>query len=122
MNDLTFRDLEELLHGTHPYIERYKHELDGVQENLWMHLETVPQLEEKEQQFVLSYFLELACQAQNILNIELGRASLVALPRNWLLEKIEEASKPLLDENDEWEYRRLLEVYWKLGEGLVRNL
>jgi hypothetical protein len=71
-------------------------------------------LAEKERQFVLSYFLELACQAQNMLNIELGRASLVTLPRKWLLEKIEAAAKPLLDTNDEWEYRRLLEVYWKL--------
>jgi ribosomal 50S subunit-associated protein YjgA (DUF615 family) len=42
--------------------------------------------------------------------------------RTWLLERLEEASKSLLDANDEWEYRRLLDVYWKLDEGLVRNL
>jgi hypothetical protein len=122
MDELVFRDLELLLQKSHIYIERYKQELDGIHKNLWLHLDSVPQLSHLEQQAVLSYFLELACQTQNILNIELGRASLIALPRDWLLKNIERAFKPLLQNNDEWEYRRLLEVCWKLDRGLVDNL
>lgn len=122
MDELVFRDLEVLLQYSHSYIERYKQELDGIHKDLWLHFDLVPQLSHLEQQAVLSYFLELACQTQNILNIELGRASLIALPRDWLLKNIEKAFEPLLQNNDEWEYRRLLEVCWKLDRGLVNKL
>lgn len=71
---------------------------------------------------VLTYLLELACQAQNIRNIELGREALLSLPREWLLERIEMASKPLLELNEEWEYRRLMEIYLSLDNQLARKL
>lgn len=122
MDNFVFGDLEMLLQGSHPYIERYKQGLDDIHKNLWAHLESVPQLSYQEQRSVLSYFLQLACQSQNALNIDLGRASIIALPNDWLLENIEEVSEPFLQTNDEWEYRRLLEVYWKLDRGLAQNL
>jgi hypothetical protein len=122
MDDFIFPDLEVLLQGSNPYVERYKQQLDSIHKNLWMHLDLVPQLSYQVQQSVLSYFLELACQAQNSLNINLGRASLMALPKDWLLENIESASKPMMQTNDEWEYRRLLEIYWKLDRGLAHKL
>ena len=71
---------------------------------------------------VLSCLLELACQSQNERNIELGRTPLLALPRAWLLDRIEAAARPLLELGDEWEYRRLGEVDLELDQELVRGL
>jgi hypothetical protein len=96
--------------------------MDTFQKDLWAHLELVPSLPVMTGRAVLAYLLELACQSQNALTIELGRKVLMALPRIWLLEHIEIAAEPLVQLNDEWEYRRLLELYSLLDTMLVRQL
>ena len=116
------RDLNTLLSFSHSYIDRFRHELDSIQPNLWANLDEVPRLHPAKGKAVVSCLLEFACQCQNMFNIELGRAGLLAIPRDWLLQNIEEAAEPLLVSDDDWEYRRLIEFYWEFSEGLVRRL
>ena len=66
--------------------------------------------------------LELACQAQRIDNIEAGRQGILSLSRPWVLKHIEQVAEPLVQLNEEWEYRRLLEVYMSLDPNLVQQL
>jgi hypothetical protein len=96
--------------------------MDTYQKDLWKHLERVSQLEPESGDAVLSYLLELACQSQHTGNIERGRKALLRLPRDWVLQHIERVAEPLLQLNDEWEYRRLLEVYEHLDKELVQKL
>jgi hypothetical protein len=104
------------------YGEWYKQKMNAFEEGLWHHLEAVPLLEPEIRDGVICYLLELACQAQHIANISLGRMALRALPRDWLLQNIERYAEPLLELEDEWEYRRLLEVYEHLDDDLVHRL
>ena len=106
----------------HSYEINYRNQMDAFQKDLWAHLDLTPTLPTDTGHAVLTYLLELACQSQNVLNIELGRKALLALPRMWLLAHIEEDAEPLVQLNDEWEYRRLLEVYSKLDSTLTRKL
>ena len=106
----------------HPYEINYRNQMDAFQKDLWAHLDLTPTLPTDTGHAILAYLLELACQAQNELNIELGRKALLALPRMWLLEHIEEDAEPLIQLNDEWEYRRLLELYSMLDNMLARKL
>ena len=122
MRDLLFRDLETLTRFSHPCVDDFKSRLNSFYPDLWAHLESVPDLEPEAGRAVLTYLLGSACQSQNTLNVELGRAGLLALPRGWLLRHIEEAAEPLLRAGEEWEYRRLLEICWKLDVALVRKL
>jgi hypothetical protein len=69
----------------------------------------------------LAYLLELACRAQNVRNIDLGRRALLSLPHDWLLARIEGVASSTLDLEDEWEYRRALELYWLIDEPLARR-
>lgn len=101
---------------------RYKQQMNAFQEGLWQHLEAVPTLEPQTRDAVMRYLLELACQAQNINNIMLGRNALLSLPRDWLVQTIECYAEFLLELEDEWEYRRLLEVYEQLDDTLVHRL
>jgi hypothetical protein len=48
--------------------------------------------------------------------------ALAGLPRPWLAARIEAAPAPLLRLQDEWEYRRLLELYALLDPELWRRL
>lgn len=122
MRNSEFRDLNTLLSFSHAYIECFKHELNTIDLHLWTNLEQTPNLDSEKGEAVISYFLELACQCQDTLNIELGRAGLLTLPKERLIGKMESVAEPILELNDEWEYRRLLEVSWKLSDKLVRKL
>jgi hypothetical protein len=122
VRDLVFRDLDTLLQFSHPYIDRFKNHLESFQHDLWRQLEATPILDPSVSVEVVSYLLELACKSENILNIDLGRAGLMALPKTWLLEHVQTIAQSRLDLQDDWEYRRLLEVAWKLDRGLVEML
>jgi hypothetical protein len=47
---------------------------------------------------------------------------MLALSRERVLELIEDVAVKTLRLSDDWEYRRLLEVYERLDEGLLRRL
>jgi hypothetical protein len=44
------------------------------------------------------------------------------MPREWVLERIEQVAAEALDLSDYWEYRRLLELADLLDAALVRRL
>jgi len=69
-----------------------------------------------------AYLLELACQSQNIKNIQVGRIAILSLSREWAVREIEIFAEPLIRLEDEWEYRHLGELYEKLDVGLLRRL
>jgi len=104
------------------YGKSYKEQMNAFQEGLGENLEGVPTLEPQIRSAVMHYLLELACQAQNTRNILLGRQALQSVPREWLLNNIERCAQFLLELEDEWEYRRLLEVYEQLDAHLTHRL
>ncbi len=104
------------------YLQRTIGELNNYQVGLWDNLDLVPELPLEQGRAILSGFLEQACQCQNIHNIEIGRYGIWSIPKEWILEHIEELAELLLKTEDEYEYRRLFEVYEKLDKGLVHKL
>jgi hypothetical protein len=65
--------------------------------------------------------VQLACQPQNAGRIVAGRRQVLAYPRAWVLEQIEQVAVEALDMSDYWEYRRLLELAVLLDAGLVQR-
>ena len=120
--DYAFRDLATLLSLRHSYVDAFRAGLDAYSEGLAEHPERVTELEPATGAAVIAELLEYACQLQNNLNIELGRAGLAALPREWLLARIEPALEPLFATDDDWEYGRMLEVAELLDAALTRKL
>lgn len=54
--------------------------------------------------------------------VERARIVEQARPREWEVQNIERYAQPLVELEDEWEYRRLLEVYQRLDDALVHRL
>lgn len=104
------------------YQLRYRQYMNSFGRDLWEHPEVVPSLEPGKRDAVIAYLLELACQSQNVENIQLGRAVILSLPHPWIVESIEAYAEPLLRLDDEWEYRRLGELYERLDTNLLRRL
>src|SRR5579884_430531 len=63
-----------------------------------------------------------ACQPSSAPNIIMGRAEVFAMLRAWVLAHIEQAAYETLNLTDEWEYRRLLELFQQLDNSLVQRL
>jgi hypothetical protein len=66
--------------------------------------------------------IQLACQPQNAWRIEAGRKKILAMPRLWVIEHIEQVANDAIDLSDYWEYRRLLEVAAMLDRELLQRL
>lgn len=65
--------------------------------------------------------VRLACQPQNAGLIMDGRRQVLALPRPWVLKRIEQVAAESVDLTDYWEYRRCLELAALLDAGLVQR-
>lgn len=59
---------------------------------------------------------------QSIGNISIGRQLIQSLPTEWTLAWIQTIASESLELDDEWEFRRLLELYEGLDERLFQNL
>ena len=66
--------------------------------------------------------VQLACRPQNAGRIMAGRHQVLALPRDWVLERIEQVAVEALDLSDYWEYRRILELAALLNGALVQRI
>jgi len=103
------------------YVSEYRQKMNDFRDQLWNQLYIIPTLDLNLQRVVLFYLIELACQSQNDINIQIGREALLSLPRQWLLSHIEGVVELINKSEDEWEYRRLLELYWLLDKKLVKR-
>jgi hypothetical protein len=61
----------------------------------------------------------LACQASYVPRILRGRAGVLSAPRTWILAHVEQIAEDAIDWDDEWDYRRLLELYALLDPRLL---
>ena len=77
---------------------------------------THPSLEE------LKTALQLACQPTSAHLIVDARNTVLAFPREWVLENIESAAMNSLDLSDYWEFRRLLELAKLLDAALLQRI
>jgi hypothetical protein len=109
-------------HPADPWHVAFRAELEALMPNISTDLRLVPTLPPQTGEQILEAVLRRGCQAHHIGNILLGRAAIAEIPRDWLLGRIENTAKRVLNLEDEWEYRRLLEICDALDDGLLRSL
>ena len=105
-----------------PHAVQFRQKMDSFHPNLWAHPELITTLDLDQAQQALRYLLELACQAQNMVNITFARQALLTMPHDWLVTHIGPLVESQLDLEAEWEYRRLGELYLKLAPELLPGL
>ena len=92
-----------------PYAIAVRRRLEEFHTGLSADLNALPSLPRATALGVLRYLLEVSCQAQHIGNINAGRRVFAMAPRQWLLATLPEVVD-VLDLNDEWEFRRYVEL------------
>ena len=101
------------------YRVRHHQRLDAIHQGLVDNPAMIVALSNDIGAKVLRYLLALSCESQNVTNIELGRETVAALPGPWLVERIHALAERRLDLANEWECRRLLELYAVLDNQLA---
>lgn len=110
------------LNPANNYHRHFKAFLDAISPEVAADLSAVTALPAPQADRVVSEILSCACQATHASLIELGREAAASLPRQWLLEQIERVADRTLNYDDDWEYRRLLELYKRLDDALLSRL
>lgn len=93
-----------------PYELRLQNELNKVSPNVYDRTDDIEILPESIGKKVLAVLVEFACYSQNLTMIELARNKIKTIPSNWLMKYFPEVAKKSINFEDEWEYRRLLEL------------
>jgi hypothetical protein len=77
-------------------------------------LDRIDELPDSTSKMLVNILLEAACQSQNVGNITSARKMMLRIPPVWLASALHDAIEAVVDLNDEWEYRRLIELLKEL--------
>ncbi|WP_374017323.1 hypothetical protein ABU162_24660 [Paenibacillus thiaminolyticus] len=97
----------------HPCELRIREELDKVLPDAYDSIEKIEQLPLQIGLRLLRILIEYACKSQNIGPILLARDRIKNISSKWLFVYFPEAAKECICIEDEWEYRRLLELVYE---------
>ena len=103
------------------YRDQHCEKMDAFHVGLRRQPDLIPTLPDSTASNVLSYLVGLACQSQNDSNLSIGRRALAHVPAVWLVERLPDIANETLDLTDEWECRRLLELYCCVDQSLANK-
>jgi hypothetical protein len=109
-------------HPSDPRDAAFKAELDKLSPNISTDLGDIATRPEQVGEQILEAILRRGCQAQHTRNIVLGRLAAAEVPRDWFVARVETVAARVLNLEDEWEYRRYLELCGELDAGLLQRL
>lgn len=104
---------------TDPYATHLRDALDAISPGISSNLDRARELPEPEAGRLIAAILDRACLATHDGAITIGRKVAAELPRQWLITRIQRVADETLDLKDEWDYRRLAELYEKLDSTLL---
>lgn len=103
-----------------PYEEMIKDKVNQTAgRNVWFKVQEIMDLSETTFDAVICELLGYACSATNVMPITIGRQCLQSFPADLMTEKIKKLAFSAIDMNDDWDYRRLLEVAKLISEDLL---
>ncbi len=83
-------------------------------------LKIISYLTSEERQSLFDVLIKLASVGHS--DIELVRHAIILFDKKWLLDKIEAQAESVLADGTDEEYRRLLELYIQIDDGLTQKL
>ncbi len=92
------------------YIIQLREKLNQISENAYEKIANITELPPSEGLKILRVLLENACLAQNVGVITLAREKIKEIQKEWLINYLSEGVEKSINLEDEWEYRRLLEL------------
>ncbi len=105
----------------HPYSDRLKDGIDRLYPGASDHLDAINELPDSAAKSIVAFLVSCACEPQNTGLITLARSTLAELPAVWLSSVLGGSIKESVNLDDEWEYRRLIELLGELNSALLQQ-
>lgn len=93
-----------------PYELNIRKALDKILPGAYDNIEKIGGFPTEIKKNILEILIKYACESQNVTAIMLARDRIKKIPSSCLFCIFLEASDAVIDSQDEWEYRRLLEL------------
>ena len=95
----------------HPYEKAIADSLNNIaNKEVYFSISEIMALSEKTAAEVVGELVSWACDPTNIMPITIARNCLEQFPVDWVSPKIKQTVFRFIDINDDWDYRRLLEL------------
>ena len=95
----------------HPYEKAIADSLNNIaNKEVYFSISEIMALSEKTAAEVVGELISWACDPTNIMPITIARNCLEQFPVDWVSPKIKQTVFRFIDINDDWDYRRLLEL------------
>lgn len=104
-----------------PHAKRLKEKLNSIYPNTYERICGISAFPLSAGRSILVTLLGLACQSQHIGMIILARQTIAKIPSEWLIRQLPETISDSLSLEDEWEYRRLLELLREVSPQLLKR-
>lgn len=93
-----------------PYEEQLRKHVNKISEGSYDNIKDIIKYPNQISLKILRILIEYACLGQNIAPIELARKKIKEIDSGWLNNFIPQVAQMCICFEDEWEYRRLLEL------------
>jgi hypothetical protein len=97
------------------FMDELYRKVDSIHPNASSQLDRIAELPDEAGRRIVNTLLKQACESQHLGNIVSARRALLGLPRAWLSRVLQDAIGAGVDLDDEWEYRRLIELLKELN-------
>ncbi|SMF75423.1 hypothetical protein SAMN05661091_1200 [Paenibacillus uliginis N3/975] len=123
--EVTFGNRDMMIYGEldhrNPYEIRVTEDVNEICPGSYDHMNKISEYPPETGLKLLIVLIEYACKGTNIGPILLARSQIKKIPSCWLVSFFPEATKQSVDFNDEWEFRRLLELVHEAVPQLLKN-
>ena len=99
---------------------KLKNEINKILPNAYNYIEDISSLPAEIASKIFLILIEYACLSQNIDLIISARYNISKIPSDWIVKQLPKVSKKIICFDDEWEYRRLLELISEISLELLK--
>lgn len=102
-----------------PYERQLSKQLDHIWENAYNNINNITTIPYDKSVKIFKLLIQYACSSQNIAAIELGRKKIKEINIQWVNKELPIVANQCICFDDEWQYRRLLELVKDINPELL---
>lgn len=109
---------------SNPYFPNFLAFMDSIEngKSIMKDWSLIEKIKDENSDKIISHLIELACDAQNIGNINIGRYFLQKSPKDWLIKRLKRLINSFLDNGDYWNYERALELLSTIDKSITKEI
>lgn len=109
---------------SNPYFQNFSDFMNSIDngKSILKNWNLIEKIKDENSDKIILHLIDLACDAQNIANINIGRYFLQSTSKDWLMKRLKRLIKSFLENGDYWNYQRALELLSTIDKSLTKEI